>query len=119
MQGLQRAAHHHHNLPPSGQCDGGEAALPDEGYPTCQGRRCHLGGSSALVHAEHQSLLQESKEESGTSACEADLGHVLSVPGQLLPTTGPPVPPEVILAAKRTYAEAAATPEGESFKTKR
>ena len=54
------------------------------------------------------------KEESGRSPCEAALGHVLSVPGQLLPTTGQPVdtpaPPAVIPAAKRTYAEAAATP---------
>ena len=30
------------------------------------------------------------KEESGMSVGEAALGHVLSVPGQLLPTTGPP-----------------------------
>ena len=54
------------------------------------------------------------KEESGTSAGEAALGHVLAVPGQLLTTTAPPVdtpaPPAVIRAAKRTYAEAAATP---------
>ena len=54
------------------------------------------------------------KEEFGRSAGEAALGHVLSVPGQLLPTTGPPVdtpaPPAVIPAAKRTYDEAAATP---------
>ena len=39
---------------------------------------------------------------------------MLAVPGQLLTTTAPPadtpVPPVVILAAKRTYAEAAATP---------
>ena len=47
------------------------------------------------------------KEESGTSAAEAALGHVLAVPGQLLTTTAPPA---VIPAAKRTYAEAAATP---------
>ena len=42
------------------------------------------------------------------------LGHVLVVPGQLLSTTAPPAdtpaPPLVIPAAKRTYAEAAATP---------
>ena len=54
------------------------------------------------------------KEESGTSAGEAALGHVLAVPGQLLTTTAPPVdtpaPPAVIPAAKRTYAEAAAIP---------
>ena len=54
------------------------------------------------------------KEESGTSAGEATLGHVLVVPGQLLPTTAPPAdtpaPPAVIPAAKLTYAEAAATP---------
>ena len=43
------------------------------------------------------------KEESGISAGEAALGHVLAVPGQLLTTTAPPA---VILAAKRTYAEA-------------
>ena len=54
------------------------------------------------------------KEEFGTSAGEAALGHVLAVPGQLLTTTAlpadTPAPPAVILAAKRTYAEAAATP---------
>ena len=54
------------------------------------------------------------KEESGTSAGEAALGHVLVVPGQLLSTTAPPadtpVPPAVIPAAKRSYAEAAVTP---------
>ena len=54
------------------------------------------------------------KEESGTSAGEAALGHVLAVPGQLLSTTAPPAdtpaPPVVIPVAKRTYAEAAATP---------
>ena len=54
------------------------------------------------------------KEESGMSASEAALGHVLSVPGQLLLTSGPladtPAPPVVIPAAQRTYAEAAATP---------
>ena len=54
------------------------------------------------------------KEESGTSAGEAALGHVLAVPGQLLSTTAPPVDtpalPVVIPVAKRTYAEAAATP---------
>ena len=47
------------------------------------------------------------KKESGTSAGEVALGHVLAVPGQLLTTTAPPA---VIPAAKRTYAEAAATP---------
>ena len=54
------------------------------------------------------------KKESGTSAGEVALGHVLAVPGQLLSTTAPPadtpVPPAVIPAAKRTYAETAATP---------
>ena len=54
------------------------------------------------------------KEESGTSAAEAALGHVLAVPGQLLTTTAPPAdtpaPPVVIPVAKQTYAEAAATP---------
>ena len=54
------------------------------------------------------------KEDSGTSAREAALGHMLAFPGQLLPTTAPPAdtpaPPGVIPAAKRTYAEAAATP---------
>ena len=54
------------------------------------------------------------KEESGTSPGEAALGHVLAVPGQLLPTAvlpeDKPAPPAVIPAAKRTYAEAAATP---------
>ena len=54
------------------------------------------------------------KEESGTSAGEAALGHVLAVPGQLLPTVGPlegtPAPPAVIPATKRSYAEVAATP---------
>ena len=54
------------------------------------------------------------KEESGTSAGEAALGHVLAVPGQLLTTTAlsadTPVPPAVIPAAKRTCAEAAAIP---------
>ena len=54
------------------------------------------------------------KEESGTLAGEAALGHVLAVPGQLLTTTAPPTdtpaPPVVISAAKQTYAEAAATP---------
>ena len=53
------------------------------------------------------------KEESGTSAGEAALGHVLAVPGQLLTTTAPPAPPAppaVIPEARRTYAEAAATP---------
>ena len=48
------------------------------------------------------------------SAGEAALGHMLAVLGQLLPTTAPPAdtptPPWVIPAAKRTYAEAAATP---------
>ena len=42
------------------------------------------------------------------------MGHVLAVPGQLLTTTAlpadTPAPPAVIPAAKRTYAEAAATP---------
>ena len=46
------------------------------------------------------------KEESGTSAGEAALGHVLAVPDQLLTTTAPPAdtpaPPAVIPAAKRT-----------------
>ena len=54
------------------------------------------------------------KEESGTLAGEAALGHVLAVPGQLLTTTAPPAdtpaPPTVIPSAKRTYDEAAATP---------
>ena len=54
------------------------------------------------------------KEESGTSAGEAALGHVLAVPGQLLTTTALPADtpalPVVIPVAKRTYAEAAATP---------
>ena len=54
------------------------------------------------------------KDESGTSAGEAALGHMLAVPGQLLTTTAPqgdrPAPPAVIPAAKWTYAEAAATP---------
>jgi len=54
------------------------------------------------------------KEESGTSAGEAALGHVLAVPGQLLPTVRPPVstpaPPAVIPATKRSYADVAATP---------
>ena len=54
------------------------------------------------------------KEESGMLVGEAALGNVLAVPGQLLPTTAPPVdttsPPAVIPVAKRTYAEAAATP---------
>ena len=54
------------------------------------------------------------KEESGTSAGEAALGHVLAVLGQLLTTTAPPAdtpaPPAVVPEAKRTYAEAAATP---------
>ena len=50
------------------------------------------------------------KEESGTSAGEAALGHMLAVPEQRLPTTAPPGPPAVIPVAKRTYAEAAATP---------
>ena len=54
------------------------------------------------------------KEESGMSAGEAALGHVLVVPGELLTTTAPPAdtpaPPAVILVAKRTYTEAAATP---------
>ena len=48
------------------------------------------------------------------SAGEAALGHVLAIPGQLLPTTAPPAdtpaPPEVIPAAKWTYTEAVATP---------
>ena len=47
------------------------------------------------------------KEESGMSAGEAALGHVLAVPGELLTTTAPPA---VILAAKQTYTEATATP---------
>ena len=51
------------------------------------------------------------KEESGTSAGEAALGHVLEVPGQLLTTTAPPedtpAPLAVIPAAKRTAAAAA------------
>ena len=54
------------------------------------------------------------KEESGTSAAEAALGHVLAVPGQLLTTTAPPADTPALLvvipAAKQTYAEAAATP---------
>ena len=54
------------------------------------------------------------KEESGTSAGEAALGHMLAVPGQLLTTNAlpadTPAPPAVIPAAKRTYPEAAATP---------
>ena len=54
------------------------------------------------------------KEESGTSAGEAALGNILAVQEQLLTTTAPPVDtlalPAVIPAAKRTYAEAAATP---------
>ena len=48
------------------------------------------------------------KEESGTSAGEEALGHVLAVPGQLLSTTAPPAdtpaPPEVIPVAKRIYS---------------
>ena len=58
------------------------------------------------------------KEDSSTSASEADLGHVLAVPGQLLPTADPladtPAPPAVILVAKQTYAESATIigPEG-------
>ena len=54
------------------------------------------------------------KIESGTSAGEAALGHMLAVPGQLLTTIAPPAdtpaPPVVIPAIKRTYAEAAPTP---------
>ena len=61
------------------------------------------------------------KEESGTSAGEAALGHVLAVPGQMLSTTAlpadtpappadTPAPPAVIPVGKGTYAEAAATP---------
>ena len=56
------------------------------------------------------------KDESGISAGEAALGHVLAVPGQLPPLTTPtqssvpPPQPQVIPATKRTYAEAAATP---------
>ena len=81
----------------------------------CQMKDTLRARGGAATWADHLpwfmlSIRASSKEESGTSACEADLGHVLSVPGQLLPTTGPPVPLEVILAAKRTYTEAAATP---------
>ena len=47
-------------------------------------------------------------------AGEAALGHMLAVPGQLLPTTAPPADtpalPVVFPAAKYTYAEAAVTP---------
>ena len=47
-------------------------------------------------------------------AGEAALGHMLAVPGQLLTTTAQPADtqalPAVIPAARRTYAEAAATP---------
>ena len=50
------------------------------------------------------------KEESGTSAGEVVLGHILAVPVQLLTTTAPPAPPAVIPEARRTYAAAAATP---------
>ena len=61
-------------------------------------------------HAGHPAA---PKEELGTSAGEAALGYMLEVPGQLLSTTAPPAdrpaPPAVIPAAKRTYAEAAAT----------
>ena len=58
------------------------------------------------------------KEESGTSAGEAALGHVLAVPGQLLPTATPPAattaPPAVIPATRCTYAEAVAAPDLEA-----
>ena len=50
------------------------------------------------------------KEESGTSAGEAALGYVLVVPGQLLATIGLPADTLGLPAAKRTYAEVAATP---------
>ena len=75
------------------------------------------GGAAALVDQLPWVMLgirASPKEEWGTSAGEAALGHVLWVPGQLLPVAGPPAnmpaPPGVIPAAKRTYAEAAATP---------
>ena len=67
--------------------------------------------SSATAWADHQLWVML-----GIRALvgEAALGHMLLVPGQLLPTTGPaadtPAPPAVIPAAKRTYAEAATTP---------
>ena len=43
---------------PTGQWDGGEAVLLDEGRPTCQGWRRRLSRSSAVGHAGHQSLPQ-------------------------------------------------------------
>ena len=53
------------------------------------------------------------KKESGTSAGKAALGHVLVVPVQLLPMSGPPqgitALPVIIPMAKKTYAEEAAT----------
>ena len=63
-----------------------------------------MGRSPALGDAGNPS---QPKEESGTSAGEAALTLMLVVPDQLLPVSGPPA---VILVAKRTYAEAAATP---------
>ena len=57
------------------------------------------GGTAAWVdHLPWVMLgIRASPKESGTSAGEATLGHVLVVPGQLLPTTAPPadtpVPP--------------------------
>ena len=78
----------------------------------------HARGSAA-AWADHLPLVMlgiraSPQEESGTSVGEAAQGHVLAVPGQLLTTTAPPTdtpaPPVVISAAKRTYAEAAATP---------
>ena len=104
MQRVRGAAHSYNSFPSSGQWHVGETA-------------CARGGAAAW--ADHLpwvmlGIRAAPKEESGTSAGEAALGHVLAVPGQLLSTTAPPadtpVPPAVISAAKRTYAEAAATP---------
>ena len=70
------------------------------------------GGASAW--AEHLpwvmlGIRASPKEELGTLAGETALGHVLAVPGLLLPITGLPAD-TVIPTAKPTHAEAATTP---------
>ena len=70
---------------------------------------CARGGTTAW--ADHLpwvmlGIRASPKEESGTSAGEAALGHMLVDPGQLLPVTGPPegtpAPPVVIPVFKWT-----------------